>query len=272
MNDINNKIEARVMGNIKSGKVKLRSKYVFLAEKLGLGSAVILSLLLSVLFFNLVLFYLKASDNLAYLSFGSLGFFAFLESFPYLLVVSFIILVFIVGYLFKKTEIAYQKPFGYLAVGLMFFILLTGSGLAFTNIAEEIERQAFEARSFGFLFHPFLQKGTEDHQYGIVGRIVEVGKNYARVQTTRTVESLDFSGVTNLNNIRLAEGDFIMVIGERGCGGFRATSLHLIDPSDMPMIRRGIHRRFGTDKAFFNARTCGLREDPPFVSTTATCH
>ena len=91
----NNKIEEKVMAEIKSGKVKLRSRYVFLAEKLGIGSAFIFSVFLAVLFFTLVLFYLQASDNLGYLSFGSRGMFAFLETFPYLLVATLIICVFI---------------------------------------------------------------------------------------------------------------------------------------------------------------------------------
>ena len=71
-------IEDKVMSEINSGRVKLRSKYIFLAEKLGIGSAFALSALLGVLFFTLVLYYLRASDNLRYLSFGSRGLFAFL--------------------------------------------------------------------------------------------------------------------------------------------------------------------------------------------------
>jgi hypothetical protein len=43
MND--EKLENSIMGKIKSGQVKLKSKYVFLAEKLGLGTAFTLSVL-----------------------------------------------------------------------------------------------------------------------------------------------------------------------------------------------------------------------------------
>ncbi len=266
MNDLNNKIESLVMDNIKSGKVKLRSKYIFLAEKLGLGSAVILSLLLCILFFNLALFYLKASDNLGYLSFGSRGFFAFLESFPYLLVVSLIIFIFIAGFLFKKTEIAYQKPFGYLAIGLVVFILLSGAALAFTNIAEQIEQQTFEARSFGFFFQPFLRQGMEDHQRGIVGRVIQIGDGYVVIQTPRATEKVDLSDVGNFDKSILVEGNFIMAIGQRDDDAFRAINLRAIDPSEMPMIRRGIHRRFGVDsqKRFIPASsTCGLSSSSP---------
>jgi hypothetical protein len=91
------KLENSIMGKIKSGQVKLKSKYIFWAEKLGLGTAFALTVILSILFFNLILFYLKETDNLKYLSFGKFGIFAFLESFPYLLVVVFIVLIVLAG-------------------------------------------------------------------------------------------------------------------------------------------------------------------------------
>lgn len=246
MKELNNKIESKVMESIKSGRIKLRSKYIFLAERFSLGSAVIFSLLLAVLFFNLALFYLKASDNLGYLSFGSRGFFAFLESFPYLLVAGLIVFIFIAGYLFKKTEIAYQKPFGYLAVCLVVFILLGSAGLAFTNIAERIEQQTFEARALGLFFRPFFVQGLEDHKRGVVGRIVEVNRDYVILQTPRATEKIDVSSAIDLDDNILKEGNLIIAIGQREDGIFKALNLRVINSDEMPMIRRGIHRRFGT--------------------------
>jgi preprotein translocase subunit SecG len=106
----NKDLEKNIMDKIKTGQVKLKSKYVFLAEKLGLGTAFTLSTVLSILLFNLTLFYMKETDNLQYLSFGKRGILAFLESFPYMLVVSFIILILLAGYLISKSEAGYKKP------------------------------------------------------------------------------------------------------------------------------------------------------------------
>ena len=97
-------LEKKVMEKIKTGKVSLRSKYIFLAEKLGFSSVLIFSVLLSILFLSLVLFYFKSTDNLIYLSFGSRGLFAFLESFPIWLVIIFTALIFLAGWLLTKTE------------------------------------------------------------------------------------------------------------------------------------------------------------------------
>ncbi|GAI87207.1 unnamed protein product, partial [marine sediment metagenome] len=46
-------LEAKVMKKIKDGKINFRSRYIFLAKKLGLGGGLTLSLILAALFLNL---------------------------------------------------------------------------------------------------------------------------------------------------------------------------------------------------------------------------
>ncbi|MFA6547869.1 MAG: hypothetical protein WCT11_02910 [Candidatus Magasanikbacteria bacterium] len=240
-----NQIEKKVMAEIKSGRVQLRSKYIFLAEKLGLRSALVLTVLLAVLFFNLVLFYLKASDNLAYLSFGNSGVFAFLESFPYLLVVSLIVLGLLAGFIIKKIDFNYKKPFGYLAVGLVGFIIVGGIILAYTNVAENIEKDTFESRPGGFLFKPFLAHGLEARNRGIVGRIVEFGDGYITIQTPQALEKIILTDNSVLPPQPISPGMFVMAIGVRNGKDFTVSKLQIINPEEMPMIQRGVHRRFG---------------------------
>ncbi|MDD4476554.1 MAG: hypothetical protein PHY40_00105 [Patescibacteria group bacterium] len=244
-NKQDNKIEQKVMSEIKSGRVKLRSKYIFLAEKLGLGSAFALSILLAVLFFCLALFYLKASDNLIYLSFGSRGVFAFLESFPYLLAASLVIFIFAAAAILKRSGVSYKKPFSYLAFGLLGFIMLAGTILAFTNIPERIERGTFGKHPAGVFFRPFFRDDMEARKNGIAGRVVEIGENYIVAQTPRNVEKIDLSELKIRLREQINEGDFIMVIGERKNGLFIARDMRVARPDDMPIIQRSVHQRFG---------------------------
>ena len=245
MSQAQNKIENEVMSQIKSGKVRLRSKYIFLAEKLGLSSAFILTILLAVLFFNLAFFYLRASDNIAYLSFGSQGFLAFLESFPYLLVVFLILFVFAAGWLIKKSELSYKKPFGYLALLVVGFVVIGGIVLAYTKIAENIEQQTFESQTGGFLFKPFLMHALEARHRGVVGRVVEIGDGYLTIQTPRALEKIMLTDASILPVQPLSEGIFIMAIGSRNDNNFIVSKLQIINPEEMQMIRRGVRRRFG---------------------------
>ena len=245
MVDQDKKIEDKIMVEIKSGRLKLRSKYIFLAEKLGLGSAFVLSLILAVLFFNLVLFYLKASDDLGYLSFGSRGWLAFLESFPYLLVTSLVILIVIAGLIIRKTGMAYKRPFGYWAMGLVVFVLLAGTVLAFTNIAERIEARAYGRHPAGFLMRPFLERGFAGRHRGLAGRVIKVTEDYLGVQTPEQVERISLKHLEMPLREPVEDGMFVMAVGEQKDGIFEAKMIRVVEEGEMPMVGRGVHRRFG---------------------------
>ncbi|HPV70867.1 MAG TPA: hypothetical protein PKY08_03190 [Candidatus Magasanikbacteria bacterium] len=245
MSEIN--LEEQVMSEIKSGRVKLRSKYIFLAEKLGIGSVLAFTILLAVLFFSLALFYLKSSDNLGYLSFGSRGILAFLESFPYLLVITFVVLIFIAGFIIKKSGFFYQRPFGYLAVALLGSIILLGLGLGLTNFNEKIEQGAFNRHPGGILFKPFLDQGLESRQRGLVGRIKEITSDFLLVQTPRETEKVL---ITHLEEPlpSLHPNIFIMVVGEKQADAFVARGIRIVEDRSMEMIKRGVRQRFDIQK------------------------
>jgi hypothetical protein len=238
MND--EKLENSIMGKIKSGQVKLKSKYVFLAEKLGLGTAFALSVLLSVLFFNLIFFYLKETDNLKYLSFGKFGVFAFLESFPYLLVIAFVVLIILSGYLLTRSDVSYKKPFGYLAIGMVVLIMVFGGILTYTNLGQGFEKQArMGNESVRIFFKPL----TDIHNNGIAGIVFEQGINYLIVQTPqglRRIETIDIENMPVIKN-----GQFIITVGEGGEFNFKASKIKVMNKEDMPAVGRGIDFKFG---------------------------
>jgi len=241
MND--EKLENSIMGKIKSGQVKLKSKYVFLAEKLGLGTAFALSMLLSVLFFNLIFFYLKETDNLKYLSFGKFGIFAFLESFPYLLVIAFIILIVLSGYLLTKSDVSYKKPFGYLAVGMALLIMIFGGILTYTNLGQSFEKQA---RIGNESVRAFFRPLTDIRNNGMAGIVFEKGEDYLIVQTPQGLRRVETKNVESMPTVE--KGQFIITVGEGGEFHFKATKVRLTNREDIPSVERGIDFKFGDFK------------------------
>lgn len=238
MND--EKLENSIMGKIKSGQVKLKSKYVFLAEKLGMGTAFTLSIILSVLLFNLIFFYLKETDNIKYLSFGMFGVFAFLESFPYLLVIAFTILIVLSGYLLTKSDVSYKKPFGYLAIGMVALIMIFGGILTYTNLGQNFEKEARKGNESAMMF---LRPLTEIRNSGIVGVVFEKGEDYLIIQAPqglRRVETKDVEGTTDIK-----KDQFIIAVGKGEDFNFKATKIKVVDKNDMPSIGRGIDFKFG---------------------------
>lgn len=246
-NSEQNNVENKVMSQIKSGRVRLRSKYLFLAEKLGLGSAFVLTFMLAALFFDLFLFYLKATDNLWYLSFGSKGVLAFLESFPFILVIGWIVLLFLVGFIFRKSGFLYNKPFGYLAISLVGFIIIIGTIFTFTHLTERMEKAAFGPHPAGRLLQPFFKPGLDERNSGLAGRIVEIGSDYIKLQTPNRIITVDLKRLEEGPQDKLSVGMFVVVVGERQGDSFVALGLHnLNNEEEVPMIRRGVHRRFGS--------------------------
>jgi hypothetical protein len=238
MND--EKLENSIMGKIKSGQVKLKSKYVFLAEKLGLGTAFTLSVLLSILFFNLILFYLKETDNLKYLSFGKFGVFAFLESFPYLLVIVFIVLIVLSGYLLTRSDVSYKKPFGYLAIGMIAIIMVLGGILTYTNLGQSFEREARRGNeSVRVFFKPLI----DDRNNGVAGVVFEQGEDYLILQTPQGLRRVDTGEIEDVSNV--AKDQFVIAVGAGEKSSFKATKIKVVNKEDMPSVRRGIDFKFG---------------------------
>jgi len=233
------------MESIKGGQVKLRSRYIFLAEKLGLGSALVLTILLAVLFFSLALFYLQATDNLWYLSFGSRGVNAFLESFPYFLVVALIVLILLSGWILKKSGVFYQRPFTFSAVGLLGVIVFVGTALAFTNLSEKIEDETFNNHQPARFLRPFLSHGLKQRENGAAGKIVEVGDGFINIQTPDCLKRIDLTRMVRPLKEDLVPGMFVLAVGGHDGVVFVALDMRVLGEEDLLMIRRGIHREFG---------------------------
>jgi len=226
-------LENKIMGPIKRGEIKLRSKYIFLAEKLGLEGGAIFTILLAVLFFNLILFYMKESDNLIYLTFGPNGFLPFLESFPYLLVVALIVVIFLSGFLISKTDFSYKKSFGQWALGLIAIIIIVGTGLTFTNINKEFQKYP------QIFMHPFSQSRPPLNR-GMVGIVIEKTGNEILLDTREGVQYINLGHIKGLIDFKI--NDFVIVIGEKKGDYFEAIDLKIIkNPTNMmdQEVRRG---------------------------------
>jgi len=235
-------LEKKIMSEIKSGRIKLRSKYIFWGKKLGLNSALSLSVILAILFFNLVLFYMKSTDSLGYLSFGKNGLLAFLESFPYSLVIVFVLCLLVAGYLITKTDWSYKKQFKYIALTLIIIVLLGGSILASTNFSYNIEKQAFINRGAGLFFKPFLKRGIGLRSNGLVGKIDEIGESYLIVSTLGGKQYLDLNQLKHkFISSEFEEGQLVIAVGTRKDDIFVVAKIRLIQKNECPMIRRGIH-------------------------------
>lgn len=238
MSDNHTEIQQKVMADIQSGRVKLRSRFVFAAEKLGLGSAVVLFVFVAVLVCTLALFYLTASDALAYLNFGHSGLVAFLDSFPYALVMLLIGVILVAGYLLKKTDLIYKYSYAYVALGLLLVVVIGGVSLAATNVAETLEAQRF--------IKPLIRRTLETRAHGVVGRVLQVAPMTMLVQTPQgdLIIHLEYAYKPLPT---LEPGLFIMAVGKLQPPEFWAERVRVISPNEARLMRRQIIERHGQD-------------------------
>ncbi len=245
MENSNETTQNKVMEQINTGQVKLRSKYLFLAEKFSIGSGIILSVLLAIFFLSLLFYYLRATDNIIYLSFGESGLLAFLESFPYLLVTAFIACVLLAGALLKMSGSVYRQPFKYIALILVGGILVVGIGLTLARVDRIFEKNMYLRSRTGIIVQPLLQPGLNERNRGIAGRVVEIMSPFMTLQTPRGLQKVDISQVPSVDTANLATGMFVVGIGQKQEGLFLARHVRQVAPGKTRIIEGGVNRRFG---------------------------
>ena len=223
-----NDLSAVIMEKIEKEGIKIRSKYLVLAEKLGLGSSLVLSIIISALFVNLILYWLKSSQNLDFLSFGSLGFLAFLESFPYLWLVAVVVFLIIASLILKKYDISYQKPYTWLVLTILFLAFMVGGVVAVSGINEKLAQQVSKGRFFPL--KPFYQKGYGlKKKNGIVGKIIKVEKSSLLVDVAGQSVKVIFDQQTRFPHGQdFHLGDWIRVVGKYQGNDFYAQGIGIM--------------------------------------------
>ena len=164
-------LQAKVIKRIKDEKISFRSKYIFLAKKLGLGGGFILSLVLAILFFNLTFFTMKVSGNLEFLSFGRMGILAFLQSFPYHWILIGLLFFLVSSTILSRYDISYKKPFKVILSVLIVLIFIAGIALAISGLNEAIEERVSQGKT---LFLQSFYKRRKLWKNGLVGEVIEI--------------------------------------------------------------------------------------------------
>ena len=130
-------VKDKVMADIRSHKVKMKSPWVFLAEKIGLESAIMAALICGALLVSLIFYFFKKTSLLKYLAMGFSGVRVFFQALPYSYIVLFVSCVLLAVWLANRLEVFRGRPErtdlfsflffgGTIALGLMLGVLGIG--------------------------------------------------------------------------------------------------------------------------------------------------
>lgn len=233
----NKKLEKSVMDKIDVGKVRLRSKYLFLAKKLGLNGGVVLSFILAVLGLALIFVSLKMTGNLEYLSFGKSGWLIFIKNLPYGLIIISVGIIFLAGYLIKKSDWSYKIKFSYLAVIFLSLIIALSALVGLIRVSDTLAIKAMKHQISLDLIAP--RQWNQDGS--LRGVVVECDHPHLLVRTPYGVRT---AYVVNEKIILPADcqNKIIIAIGGHSEEVFEIEKFKLLDTKRMCPAGRRLYR------------------------------
>ena len=223
-------LEEKVMKKIKEEHITFRSRYVFLAKKLGLSGGLALSLVLTILFLNIVFSSLRASENLEFLTFGKSGLLAFLEFFPYRGIIVAVLLFVGASALLSRFDISYQKPFKVLILLLLLLVIGGGTVMTISKINEQLVGRVSGGRVP--LLRPFFPARRVLGKHGLAGQITQIEDGVLTVRTFRGDEvTVVLTRKTRLPaGLDFQVGDFIRAVGRWKKGTFQVLGIRRSRP------------------------------------------
>ncbi len=221
-------ISNQVMKTIKQQQVTIRSKYFVLAERVGLGGVFGLSILLAVFFLNLAFYSLKTTNALEYLSFGSLGAQAFLESFPFEWLLITIVFLIPIHFIMKKYDFSYKHPITIISLVLLTFVSVSAISLAYSNVNERLAMTDLQPL--------YMRKGMGKN--GIIGKIKTVQDHGLLIETLdNKIVTVNFTQETHFpTGIDFHVGEYVRVVGDYSQGEFTARGIRKSISSDYPQF------------------------------------
>lgn len=176
---MDSKLNQTINERIKSGKIKMRSKSWFVAEKSALVILIIVLIIAYLLFINFAFYTLQQSGTLEFLEFGFAGLWPFITNIPFPFIIWAGISLLLAYFIYKNLDLSYQKPKYFIFISSAVLILGFGLGFfayGFNNILDKnsqrlnipIIKDAYQNA------HP----SNLNSNYGLLAKITEVKPQY----------------------------------------------------------------------------------------------
>lgn len=232
-------IKDQVLKNIKSGQIKMKSKYHFILSALLLIVGFILAFLLTLFLLSFVVFTLQAKGLHLLPSFGIYGYKALFFSLPWLVIIAAIIFFIILEKLAKKFKFFYRHSllvtFTVIAISVVagaIIILNTSMHNEFCTSAEK-ETLPF----MGTLYRGY----SETPKNIVTGKVTDIKPHKLDLTTKKgDILLINIMPTTKMPPERqIIINDIIMIVGKRTNGHINAIGIRKIDPRINPIFQSG---------------------------------
>lgn len=211
------KLTETIQKQIRDGKLTMRSTFSIWAEKLGIGSGAILLLLLLIFITGSLLYWITSNSDLLTGN-GQLGIVSFFESFPYVLVLVFVIFFILLSALLRSYDFSYKQP----------FILVVSCILGTALMVGWASQQSPGGRAFYRQQGRRMHMGKNNFANAIFGTVQSTSNQSITIQQEGgTKTTVYYSSQTHFPFGKPVVGDEIRAIGSRSGRGFEAYGIRV---------------------------------------------
>ncbi len=224
-----NSIYRDIQKSIESGRVCMRPRWHFILRA-GLSAVGAVLVFLTLLYLtSFILFALRESGVLFVPAFGRFGWWVFLLSLPWVLIIFILFFILLLEIMVRRYAFAYRRPLLYSAIGIMVLVASGGFVVAATPLHHRMVRLA-ERRDLplaGPMYHHYRDPRLRNVHPGEVTAIQDRG--FAMQNRRSEVIMVTITSTTRLpTGAVFYPGDMVVVFGERANGVIQAFGVRKI--------------------------------------------
>lgn len=215
-------LEDVIMGKIHHDEVKMKPQWYFIIGSVVLFLSIFLLFFITILFLTITWYRLRVGGPFGYLAFGSVGWKAFIQTFPLLPFILALFGFFFGASLLKKYDFSYKKNFTFILAGTVLSLALAAFFVDYVGINEHLSQRR--------QLRPLYRDALESEEW-LMGKVIVVQPPRLFIHT---FENRDVVVVWTEHTLipfsdEFQPGQFVRVIGEwegpefvaKGIGGGR---------------------------------------------------
>jgi hypothetical protein len=162
--------EEKIMNAINSGEIKMIPRWRFVLNTAFMVSGGLLIFFIAIYLISFTIFSAEQTGVWFTPFFGGIGFYLFLKSMPWILVVLSIIFVIAFFSLVKKSSFVYEKPLVYSLIGVVAIVTVGGFLILYTHFHQEIFNLSRHGQVpvIGVIYQSFGPSRSGDIHRGII--------------------------------------------------------------------------------------------------------
>jgi|GEM_PF-1447458 len=225
-------ISDKVLDKIEQEDVKMRSKWFFIAEKLGLESGLLLSILVIIILLCFTLYIMDQKGAFEFTEFGPRGWPLIFANIPFELIILAVVFFIVSSFLIKQFDFSYRKPFYLISCGVLLLIGTIGAVLTWTGASHSMFKKVVDSKMVKNYYENKTNIPPENDK-AIIGRVVGYdNKSIYLVTTNNRIIKINFN-----KEPQVAQGQVIKIIGKKNGEMFQAEIIRVIKPNNKRYFR-----------------------------------